>query len=301
MKTLKLYCLIFLLVVPVHAIRAQKPIVINSETFFLGEKQYDGIVVTIPEVGFEQVKNSWIKILEKGTKSKVVEAANGEISIFGAFLKSISKKPMNVYSQIISQDSSTWLKTTVELKRDFYITETNSESEYNQLKSILHELAKTEYVDVVSNELSVEEKKQQDLESELRNLQSEKERLGKSIQDDEQNILVSNEALLILDSDLKLKNEELASHKTALNSAENDIVRASIEEKIEQIEKEKNKIVNSIEKENKNIVGYNSDIDDARIDIQTNIGQQNIKTGEVESQRSVVNKLTAKLATIEKY
>jgi len=88
MKFLKIFYVIIVMVVLVPVIKAQKPIVVNSHKFILTGKEYSGVTVSIPQVEFETVKNEWIKLLEKGTKSKVKEAENGEISIFGAYIKS---------------------------------------------------------------------------------------------------------------------------------------------------------------------------------------------------------------------
>ena len=301
MKTPKCYLVAVSFCLTLFTVEAQKPVIVQSETFTLGENQYDGVVVDIPEVNIEQVKNEWVKIIEKGTKSSVVEAENGEVSIFGAYIKTISENPINIFCQFVSQDSAVRLRTSVELRRDFYITESASESEYNQLKEYVHDFAKNEYIIVVKEDLKRETKKLQDLEDELKSLQSDKARLDRSIQDNENSILTSNDALLILNSDLELKNQELLSHKEALNKAQNDLVKADLEEKIGAIEKEKNKILNTIEKENKNIARSRSDIEDAQNNIQTNIGQQGSKSAEVESQRSVVIHLESKLATIESY
>ncbi len=56
MKFLKIVYVIIVLVVLVAVIKAQKPIVVNSQKFSLTGKEYSGVTVSIPEVDYETVK-----------------------------------------------------------------------------------------------------------------------------------------------------------------------------------------------------------------------------------------------------
>ena len=63
---------------------------------------------------------TWIKDLQTGTKSKVV-TEKGEMSIFGARLKSNQPNPVNIYSKFVKLDSMLKLYVSVETKKDEYI------------------------------------------------------------------------------------------------------------------------------------------------------------------------------------
>jgi hypothetical protein len=68
------------------SLSAQKPIIITEDSVTYGESKYPGIVVFIPEVGFERTEKNWIRELQAGTKSTVV-SENGALFIFGANVK----------------------------------------------------------------------------------------------------------------------------------------------------------------------------------------------------------------------
>ncbi len=293
--------LIGLLLVPV-VLLGQKPIEVSGTSFKLGQDEYLGVQVMIPEAGFEQVEKMWIKALEKGTKSDVSEAHNGEITIFGAYIKSIGDDPVNIYSQIIPRDSTIELNACIELKRNEFITEELYESEFNQLKAYMHDFGKEAYIEEVEEQLEAEENVLKELEKELKSLQHDKESMEKKISKNEHNIMVSDDDIRILDADIAIKNEELARTKVRLGSVGDNLVqRETIEAEIKDLEKEKKKMLKSEQKEKKNIVGYNSDIDNIKLEIPALVEQQNQKMQEIEQQRNTVNLFKNKLATVSNY
>ena len=293
--------LIGLLLVP-GVLLGQKPIEVSGANFKLGQDEYSGVQVMIPEAGFEQVGKMWIKALEKGTKSDVSEAHNGEITIFGAYIKSISEDPVNIYSQIIPRDSIVELNTCIELKRNEFITENVHESEFNQLKAYMHDFGKEAYIEEVEEQLEAEEAVLKELERELKKLQNDKESMEKKISKNEHDNTVSDDDIRILDADITVKNEELARAKVRLGSVGDDLVlRETIEAEIKDLEKEKKKMLKSVEKEKKNIVGYNSDIDNIKLEIPAMVEQQNQKMQEIEQQRNKVNLFENKLTTVSNY
>ncbi len=294
-------CIIVLLLV-FCGLNAQKPIETSGISFKLGNDEYQGVQVIIPEAEYELVEKMWIKALEKGTKSDVSEAYHGEITIFGAYIKSIGDDPVNIYSQIIPRDTTVELNTSIELKRSEFITEALYESEFNQLKEYMHDFGKDVYIEVVSEQVKAEEDILKDLEKELKTLQNDKESIEKNISKDQHDITVSEDEISILEADIAVKNEEIAREKVNLSSAGGDPVRReTIEEILKDLEKEKKKMQKSVQKEKKNIVGYEADIDNAKLEIPAKVEEQNLKMQEIETQRGVVNLIENKLDTIKSY
>ena len=280
----------------------QKPIDVSGTDFKLGEDEYSGVQVLIPEAASEQVESMWIKALEKGTKSKVAEAHHGEITIFGAFLKSVGDDPVNIYSQIIPRDSIVELNACIELKRNEFITENLYESEFNQLKVYMANFGKEVYIEEVEEQLEAEENVLKELEKELKQLQNDKESMEKKISKNEHDITVSDDDIRILDADIAVKNEELAQAKLRSASVGNDEVqKETVDAEIKDIEKEKKKMLKSVEKEKKNIVGFNADIDNIKLEIPAMVERQNQKMQEIEQQRNKVTTFENKLTTVENY
>jgi len=84
--------LIGLLLVPV-VLLGQKPIEVSGTSFKLGQDEYSGVQVMIPEAGFEQVEKMWIKVLEKGTKSDVSEELyESEFNQLKAYMHNFGKE-----------------------------------------------------------------------------------------------------------------------------------------------------------------------------------------------------------------
>ena len=299
MKTV-LY-LIGLLLVP-GALNGQKPIEASGTEFKLGQVMYPGVQLMIPEASYELVEEMWIKALEKGTKSDVAEAENGEITIFGAYIESAGGDPVNIYSQIIPRDSIVELNASIEVKRNEFITENMYESEFNQLKTYMKDFGKEVYVVVVKDQIKVEEDALKELEKDLKQLQNDQEKMEKQISKDEHNIDVSEDDIRTLEAELALKNEEIARAKVQLNSAGDDpFQKETSKDVLKDLEKDRKKILNSIKKEKKQIVGNEADIDNTQLEIPALVEQQNRKMQEIEQQRIRVNQFETKLATIEAY
>jgi len=293
--------LIGILLVPL-VLFGQKPIEVSGASFKFGQDEYSGVQVLIPEAERELVENMWIKEIEKRTKSKVSQAHQGEITIFGAFIKSIGEDPVNIYSQIIPRDSIVELNACIELKRNEFITEDLYESEFNELKIFMHNFGKEAYLDEVEEQVKAEENVLKELEKEMKKLQSDKESLEKKISKNEHNITVSDDDIRILDADVAVKNEEIARVKVRMGSVGDDaILKETLESELKDLEKEKKKMQNDVKKEKKKIVGYESDIDNIKLEIPALVEQQNLKMQEIEQQRTTVNLFENKLITISNY
>jgi hypothetical protein len=99
----------------------QKPVTVDGKQLTFKHGTYQGLVLTVPEVDASVVQKEWIKILEQGTKSKVV-TENGELSIFGARMTDIYESPINVYTRITAADSAVRLESVFELRPKEFIS-----------------------------------------------------------------------------------------------------------------------------------------------------------------------------------
>lgn len=280
---------------------AQRPIEIAADSFDLTQKKYLGFKIDIPETPVNQVKESWIKSLEKGTKSDVVEAAGGEISIFGTFIKDISPDPVNVYSKLIPSDSSLRMLVSVELRRDVFVGDLSTPTEYGLLKTYLFNFAKDEYATTVKGQQKTEEKLLDEKKSNLKDLQSKKDNYEKKIEQNKKDIEDSNNKIVELNSQLTLQNNDIENTKVTLSTAQGDELKKTIEDRLKEIEKERKKTLNSIEKEKENIAQCETSISNLKSDINANEKEQKLKEKEIEIQQLAYNRITDKLKTIENY
>jgi len=136
----------------------------------------------------------------------------------------------------------------------------------------------------------------------LKKLQNDKESLEKKISKNEHNITVSEDDIRTLDADIAMKNEEIARVKVRLGSVGDDLVlKETLDSELKDLEKEKKKMQNTVKKEKKRIVGYESDIDNIKLEIPALVEQQNQKMLEIEQQRKTVSLFENKLTTISNY
>lgn len=282
------------------AVIAQKPITVTEDSLYFGNSMYPGMMVTIPEVKYENALKNWIKALESGTKSKVV-TENGEMTIFGAILKDIYAAPVNVYSKLVDADTLLQLWASFELKKDFYIEKPNGDTELSLAKNYLKQFSKDEYVEYVKTEVQAEQKILNDLEGELKSLKNDKSRLQRSIRSSNGNINDEKDNLIIQNNELTTLSAEIIEQNNQLNAMESGAARDEKVAYIKQLEKRKNALIKGIKKSQKRINKSHSKISEAELDIPKNESQQEVLTKKIGEQQVVVNKYITKLNTVKAY
>ena len=278
---------------------AQKAITFVEGPIVFRHGNTPGITVSIPEVSFKKVQDSWIKTLEKGTKSKVMNEDN-EISIFGAMLKNISPAPVNVYSFVRDNDSAILVAATVELKKDVYVTLENNPEEYAKVKGFLLEFAKGHYLELAEEQLAAEEKKLSKLEGDLKDLDNDKVKLEKMIQSNTNTIASTNDELTILRNSLKSLNDEMLAQTNAYNALEEGTAKDEKKKYIDDLEKRIKKDNKDIESGEKKIINLQSEIDKGRDESLPEVIRSQEQTRiAIDQQKEVVNAATAKCNTIK--
>jgi chromosome segregation ATPase len=279
---------------------AQKPIGFEEMQCVFSHGEYPGFKLTIPEADYDVITKSWIKELEKGTKSKIA-IEGSEYSIFGAQISEISENSLNIYSIIRSQDSTIVLETSIEEKPKEFISKARSEKEFDKVKDYLYQFGKKEYTAIADNQLKEQERKLKNLEKEMSSLENTKSRLEKDIVEEQNDILSNNDKIELLKNDASNINSQIGDEKEILLGLKDDEAKKEKEAQIKDLEKDKKKVLNEIESLQKKIVDCNSNIQTDELDIESNINAQKLKQAEVEKQKIVVEKATTKLNTIMSY
>ncbi len=281
-------------------LQGQKPVIVTDKQIKFSHGDYPGFELTIPEVAYENVSKAWIKKIEKGTKSKTTVDA-GEFTIFGAQIDEIYPSPINIYSLLSSVNSSVILAVTIELKPKEFVSKSQSEQEFDQVNTYLFEFGKELYADLAREELKTEEKKLKDLEKDLESLQNEKTKMEKLIVDKKNLIVESNDKITGLKQDVQNMNNQIGLEKTVLISLEDEQAKKEKEIQIKNIEKDKEQALKEIDNLQKKIVDSNAAIDQANLDIGTNLRDQSVKVAEIDIQKQAVSKAENKLNTILNY
>jgi hypothetical protein len=296
MKTL-LISFIFCFVLSFSGI-AQNAIVISEGPIAFRHGNTPGITMSIPEVSFKKIQDSWIKTLEKGTKSKVMNE-NSEISIFGAILKDISEAPVNIYSLVRDNDSAVLMSVAVELKKDEYVSSDKNAEEFAKVKTFLVEFAKGHYLELAEGQLANEEKKLSKLESDLKSLENDKVKLEKMIQSNTSDIGSTKDELILLRTNLTSLNEELLAQTNQYNALEEGTAKDEKKKYVDDLEKRVKKTSKDVESGEKKIINMQAEIDKAQNDkLPANVKEQEQLRKEIESQSEVVRMAKDKVARI---
>lgn len=283
---------------------AQTKIEVTNEHATISKGNQPVYVVKIPEANIESVKKDWMKLIRQNTKSKVIESG-AEISIQGTIIKEIYNQPINLYSAVISQDSAIKLVSAFEIDSVFFeLKEDNKtlqmENTHHAIKEFLKRFAIDQYKLAVQDQMDNEEKKLSNLNKELNDLNKQVENDREKVKENEQNIKNSQDAIAGYEKDNERKIEEINSKKEANAAIKNDPELQKIaKSQLKDLEKEKSSIENNLEKEQKNIVNYQANIDDLNREIESNLKLIEEKKTEISNQQAIVKAVTTKLNGIK--
>ncbi len=277
---------------------AQKPILIYDGSIELGGNYYPGIYVTIPEVPFESVQKNWIKTMESGSKSKAV-FENGNWSIFGANIKSISPTPLNIYSKIENQDSLVRLLVSMELKKDDFVQKGSHETELTSAREFLKQFAKEQYLNLAEEQLKTEEKKLKDIEKEFSSYKKQESGLEKSIRSAEKTIKNAQEEIVLQNRELNAVSVEIASQTLQYNELAEGSAKEERAKYLKSLDKRKNKIAKAIKTAEKKIEKASADIRDANSSIPQKESLQGEARNKIAAQQAVVQQYKDKAVKIK--
>ncbi len=299
MKNLYLIlCVVFML--PALNLRAQKPITIREDSLLVGKYLHPGLSVTIPEVNYDKTLKNWIKVIESGTKSKVV-TEDGLMTIFGAMLKKISPNPVNMYSKLLNQDTLNKLMVCVELKKDEYLEPSLGDSQMTAARDFLKEFAKTQYIDFVKDEVAAEEKKLKDLNSQLSSLENSHSKTQKQAQNSRTTISNEQDKLAVLNSQLSQLSSDISRENNDMIGLDAGPDKEAKAARIKELNKSKKKLQKEISKTENKIKKSESSISEADESIPLNENEQAALKQKIDEQTSVLQQFKDKLNTVKLY
>jgi hypothetical protein len=279
---------------------AQKPIIMSEDSLKIGNGMLPAISVIIPEVQYDKTLKNWTKLLETGTKSKLM-TENSEMSILGAILKTITPNAINVYSVLNDRDSALYLAAAFELKKDVYISRSTGEADFSKAKDFIFEFAKEQYIGLASDELKAEENKLKDLEKELSSIERDQSGMVKSIRKSNRIINSEREKLVELNTQLTTLTQRIADERILYTTMDEGLAKDEKDKVLKSLEKERKKLTRSIASSEKKISKAEGAIKKANNDIPRNDRIQEKYNEEIRAQEAVVQRFTDKLNTIKGY
>jgi len=295
--------LLLFLLVPLFSI-SQENIEVIQKSVSMSQGEQPAYLVTVPQSDFEQVLKEWKKVIRQNTKSKVEENEH-ELFIAGTQINSIHHQPINIYSAVINKDSMVKVVAVYEIDSVFFayseeIPDLKNEKTHHHIKNFMRDFAVGQYKNAVGIELSDAEKLFKTKNKELKELGKQNEVYQKEMIESEQNIKSSEDLISSYEKDSERKLSEINSKKESIASLTNEPELADqAKNQLKTLEKEKKSIGDKLEKEQKNIVKNEVNIEELNRYIEDNTKKQTAKKAEIENQEDVVEEVKTKLLGIK--
>jgi chromosome segregation ATPase len=212
---------------------------------------------------------------------------------------------MNIYSAVIKADSSVKIVAVYEIDSAFFSfteeqADLQTEKTHHHIKHFMRDFAVDQYKYSVGVELSEAEKLLKTKNKELKELGKQNEIYQKEMKESEQNIKNSEDLISSYEQDNERKLSEINSKKESMASlSEDQELSNQAKDQLKALEKEKWNIEDKLEKEQNNIVKYQSNIEDLTRYIEDNSEKQLEKKAEIEKQEDVINATKTKLEGIK--
>ena len=276
------------------------PLIVTEDSLTMANTIVPGISVVIPEVEADNTIKNWIKVLESGTRSKVI-SEDGEMSVFGANIKDISENPVNIYSTLSETENGVYLNAAFELKKDVFIESVTGASELSKAKSFMLEFGKEQYIELTEEQLKAEENKLRDLEKEVRSLERDQSGMERTIVKSNRTIANERERLISLNNELTSITASIADEQIQLTTLEDESLRKEKEDYLKSLEKTNKKTTRAIRKSKKRLSKAERAIEKASNAIPRNDRIQSKYKDEIDAQSAVVQSYLDKLNTIKGY
>ncbi len=283
---------------------AQTPIAVETEEVSMSKGKHNAYILTIPQADYESSLKNWKKVIRQKTKNKI-EESDHELFISATQIDLIYTAPINIYSSLIKGDSALRLYAIFEIDSmmfDFENSEKSIREEKinSQIRHFLFNFGTEQYLYAVEKELEKEENALKDLTKELTNMEKEQQQAMEAIAENEQNIRNSEDAIAVHTNDNERKVSEINAKKESIaNLGDDKELQDQANDQLKALEKEKRDIENQMEKEQKNIVKYNSTIDAMNKAVEDILARQVQKKEQISLQQGVVEAVRAKLNQIK--
>ena len=291
-------CYLYLLLICITLANAQKPITLKPDSAKIGNTRFPGFSVSIPEITPEALKASWIKTIEKGTKSKAI-VENNDITVFGAVIPNYEGGTVNIMSKTVDQDSLCSLFVCFETKPDVFIGKDSPE--YDRLSKFLKKFAKDQYVDLAEKQLSAEEDKLSELEKQLKSERKSTDKFKKDIQSAEVKIAAERDKISGFEKEIEITNASIESSSSAISSMDDGDAKKARKEELKKLEKKKKGLLKSINSSENQISEAKTAITDNNTNIALKEATLKDLNERIVQQKLTISRFEAKLKTIEGY
>ena len=273
-----------------------KPVVAKAIQSVMSKGENPGLQVDIPEVMPEDLQRAFEDAIRNKTKSKLIKVGE-ELSVQETIIEDISDFPMNVYAMIVKLDSGTRIISFFEDKGEF-ISEPSSPDKFTRAREFLIRFGVKEYTQEVNGQVKAEQRKLDDVESDLKKLIRQNEKIHLSIKENESDIV---NAELDIKANLKeqpMKDDEIIKQKSYINSIKDKEQKKDAEKDLKDLKRQKERLREDNVSFNKKIVEARANIEELETQLSQNQQEQKLMHEQVDAQRAWMKAMENKLAKI---
>ncbi|MDH5367289.1 MAG: hypothetical protein OEW67_09900 [Cyclobacteriaceae bacterium] len=273
-----------------------KEIVFDHKKITMSKGDMPAIIMDIPETKADQVREGWSNLIRNKTKSKV-ETLNNEIYINGTVIEEISSEPINVYAQITENIHGTKVIAFFEIG-DSFLSDSTDTNKYNGANIMMRNFGVNQYQDIVKEQVKIEKKLLEDLESDLDKYQKKNTRLHKQIKENEQDIINKESDIKMNLNDQDAKIEQISDQKRVVSKSSGD-AKKEAEKVLKELEKDRKKLQDDHKGLNKDNTKSRGEIENLRIEIVKNLSEQDVIKDKISRKLSDLKSTEEKLANIK--
>lgn len=302
-KSLIYLLLLFVFTFPTNLLFSQITFEVIVEKQKMSKGDQMSYIIDIPQADLKTVNKNWIKLLQEETKQKVVISEH-EIFIEGAMVSNVVQKPINIYSYVYEVDSLIRVISFYEIDSTFFEYSGSKddivgEKMYHGITNFKMKFGIEQYAIAVNEQLENEQKTLKTLQGDLQKLENDNQGLHKEIKKNEQNIAESNDEIKLLDADNERLLNTISAQRANISSISDKEQKKAAEKELKDLNSQKKKIGNKLEKEQSQIVEYEAVIKKCEEDIEKNLKLQEESKAEIVSQEEKIKSVENQLEGIE--
>jgi hypothetical protein len=290
--------LFFIFLVTVSNAQDKLEVIEMQKTMSKGSQP--GFMVKIPNAKLKTVISDWKKYLRQDNKTKINEN-DGEFSLMNTNVATISADTINIYSLVNANQTDVDLVGFINRKDSAFESTSNNPEISSNFSKYIRNFAVYEYRNIVTDELEVEQKKLETLNTGLLQLDKNNEQAEKKIKANEkenekkQDEIKNNLQLKELKSDAIYEQQKVLAPLTSSSDLKKDE-----EKKLKALEKDKSKIEKKIDTLHSEIDANDKENKDLKKKIEdTTTDLIPAKKKEIEKQKEVISAVDTKLKGIK--
>lgn len=278
---------------------AQLPIEIDEKVMPMSKGNQPGLEVLIHDAQVKDVQKEWEDYMKSAEKPEIVKEQD-EIQALGAVVEVISNEMVNVFAKFTQLKEGTYGQVFFQAEDNFLSSKSNP-LKLEAAKKFLYDFTLEEYRYVIEVELKEAEDKFDDLEKEKKKIIKDIDDNHKSISENEREISQLKNDIKINESDQDVMVQQITKQKKLVLdfAGKSEEAEKAAEKELSGFENDYKKLQKEHEKFHKKIDDAEEDIREAERNLDMNKADLKRKQDQIIEQKAVIEVIKEKLDNLE--